>query len=169
MIKPIVLYGNSILREKCLPFSKGTDLREIIQDLWDTMYNSKGIGLALPQIGSSQRLFVIDIPNVIKKVFINPTILEKTGEYMIMNEGCLSIPELEGPVIRKDHIVIEYYNEDWIYLKEEYSGIKSRVIQHEYDHLEGKLWVDRLAKVSAEEMLNILTVLHQCKSKNRTQ
>jgi peptide deformylase len=166
MIKPIVIFGNPILRQVCLPYSEGTDLKETIQDMRDTMYNANGGGLAAPQIGIPHRLFVIDLPDQEwKKVFINPTITTFDGEDTVMTEGCLSIPSIEGEVIRKDRIVIDYYNEDWIYVREEYHGIRSRVIQHEYDHLEGKLWVDKMIPKKGKAQLAIMSALQRCQKK----
>jgi peptide deformylase len=109
------------------------------------MYNAAGAGLAGPQIGIQNRIFVIDLPDQEwKGVFINPLILSYTGEDTVMEEGCLSLPGISGPVVRKDKIGIEYYDENWNYHQETYQGIRSRVIQHEYDHLEGVLWIDRV-------------------------
>jgi len=145
MIKPIVLYGKQILRKPTLPIKVGSDLAETIQDLFDTMYNAKGAGLAAPQINLEKRIFVVDPPYVdFKRVFINPKILRTFGKENILEEGCLSIPGLDGPIVRKSDVEIEWYDENWKYHKEEFSGIKSRVIQHEYDHLEGTLWLDRI-------------------------
>jgi len=145
MIKPIVLYGEEILRKPTLPYKVGIDLSETIQDLFDTMYNAKGAGLAGPQINLSERIFVVDPPYVdFKRVFINPTILTYSGKAMAMSEGCLSVPNIEGEVVRASTIWIEWYDEKWEYHKEEFEGIKSRVIQHEYDHLDGILWMDRI-------------------------
>jgi peptide deformylase len=166
MIQPIVVFGDAILRQLCLPYTEGTDVTQTIEDLWDTMYNANGAGLSAPQIGIPLRLFVIDLPDQEwKKVFINPIIREIDGEDVTLTEGCLSIPSVEGPVTRKDHIVIDYYDEDWIYVREEYQGIRSRVIQHEYDHLEGKLWVDRRENTPGRATLIIMTALQHCQRK----
>ena len=163
MIQPIALFGNPVLRISSSPYHEGTNVTEIIQDLWDTMYNANGAGLAAPQIGLQQRIFVIDLPDQEwKKVFINPVITEYFGDDVLMEEGCLSIPSIQGVVSRKDEIVIEYYDEDWIYNKENYRGIKSRVIQHEHDHLEGQIWID---KTTYQPSLHTITVLQECKSK----
>ena len=166
MIKPIVVYGSPILRQTCLPYNIGTDVSEITEDLFDTMYNAKGAGLAATQINQEFRIFVVDLPDLNwKKVFINPVISEYKGEDVVMNEGCLSIPKVSGPVKRKSEIVIEYYDEDWLFNKEEFDGIKARVIQHEYDHLQGVLWVDKMEKMSARDMLIIMTALQHSKTK----
>jgi len=167
MIKPIAIYGNPILRQICLPYTEGTNLTEIIKDLWETMYNAEGAGLAAPQIGIPHRLFIIDLPEQKwKKLFINPIIKELSGENVEMIEGCLSIPKIEVPVIRKDRVIINYYDENWIYIKEEYQGIRSRVIQHEYDHLEGKLWIDRWKPTPNQNILKVMTALQHCQTKS---
>jgi peptide deformylase len=116
------------------------------------MHGASGIGLAAPQIGKSIRLFVVDGTGLeeeegmegFKKAFINPTILEETGEKWEFEEGCLSIPNIREKVSRKDTLTIRYYDEDWNLHEEEYDGMKARIIQHEYDHIEGKLFVDYL-------------------------
>lgn len=161
MITPIVLYGDPILRKSCSPYEIGTDLSEITQDLWDTMYNARGVGLAAPQIGKEKRIFVVDI-EILKQVFVNPKIIEYKGNDMIMDEGCLSIPGANTSVIRKDKIVIEYFDEEWNFFKKEFDGLKSRVIQHEYDHLNGVLHVDNRAGIS----MPVITALKNCKTKN---
>ena len=144
MIKPIVLYGNKILRQPCLPYNTVTQTDELVQDLWDTMYNANGVGLATPQIGVEFRIFVIDLPDEKwKEVFINPRIIEYSGDDVIVDEACLSIPSMSAIVSRKDTIKIEWYDEYWTSHVEEFSGLKARVIQHEYDHLDGILYVDR--------------------------
>lgn len=146
MIKPIVLYGDQILRKPTLPYKEGTDLKETVQNLFDTMYNADGAGLAGPQINLPERIFVIDLPDQEwKQVFINPNItVNYYSEKVRMAEGCLSLPGISAPIVRPDEIKIEYYDENWDYYVETYRGIRSRVIQHEYDHLEGVLWIDKV-------------------------
>jgi peptide deformylase len=158
MIKPIIIYGDPVLRKICKPYFVGTNLKETIQDLWDTMYNADGVGIAAPQVGLSTRLFVIDLSDQEwKQVFINPKITKTFGEHTYIEESCLSLPGISDVITRHDEIVIEYYDENWLYLREEYKGIRSRVIQHEYDHLEGKLWIDRAQPSNALlEKLQIL-------------
>ena len=146
MIKPILVYGDPILRKLSDNIGVGADVDEIIQDLWDTMYNADGAGLAGPQIGKLKRIFVIDLPDQEwKGVFINPS-LKTSDENVSMNEGCLSIPGVNAPIVRPKNITIEYYDEKWKLHRESYTGIKSRVIQHEYEHLDGVLWVDRISQ-----------------------
>jgi len=160
MIKPIVLYGNLSLRKPTLPYKKGINVSELIRDLWNTMYNADGAGLAGPQIGLPARIFVIDLPDQEwKGIFINPLILSYNGEDTIMEEGCLSLPGLTAPVVRKDKISIEYYDENWKYHQETYQGIRSRVIQHEYDHLEGVLWIDRVDPTIGVKLIESLRMI----------
>lgn len=162
MIKPIVLYGKQILRKPTLPYKIGTDVSETIQDLFDTMYNAGGAGLAGPQINIPERIFVVDPPYVdFKRVFINPTILTLSGKSMFMDEGCLSIPNLEGKVVRPGTVEIEWYDEKWEYHKETFEGIKARVIQHEYDHLDGVLWLDRIDPALGMKLINDLQNITQ--------
>ncbi len=153
MIYPIVMYGDSVLRKKALDIEKSTDLSTLIQDMFETMYAAKGIGLAAPQIGKSIRLFIVDgspldeEPDMenFKKAFINPEILSESGEPWPFEEGCLSIPNIREDVLRKEKLKITYFDENWNKHEEEYDGMKARIIQHEYDHIEGKLFIDYLA------------------------
>lgn len=154
MVLPIVGYGDPVLRKVGDEIEvDDKHLKELIKNMWDTMYNANGVGLAAPQIGKSLRLFIVDASTFedeepelanFKKVFINPIILEETGKEWPYNEGCLSIPGIREDVDRKPVITIEYYNENWELLEETYSGMAARIIQHEYDHIEGKLFTDHL-------------------------
>jgi peptide deformylase len=153
MIYPIVMYGDSVLRKKALDIEKGTDLSAVIKDMFETMYAAKGIGLAAPQIGKSIRLFIVDGSPLeeeqdmehFKKAFINPQILSESGEPWPFEEGCLSIPNIREDVMRKEKLLIRYFDENWKKQEEEFDGMKARIIQHEYDHIEGKLFIDYLA------------------------
>ena len=155
MILPIYIYGNSILRNKCKNIDNSfPNLNIIINDMFETMHNASGIGLAAPQVGLSINLFLIDLsplskedPSLkdIKKVFINPRIIEESGDDWQYDEGCLSIPELNDLVSRKKNIEIEYLDQNFNFIKEKISGIEARVIQHEYDHLNGVLFIDHLS------------------------
>jgi peptide deformylase len=157
MILPVQIIGSPILRKKAAEIKKNdADLPEFIQDMWDTMYDSDGVGLAAPQVGKSIRLFVIDAQAMVedepelagfKKVFINAQIIETSGDTYLFNEGCLSIPELREDVERKEKIKIRYFDENWIRHEEDFDGTKARIIQHEYDHLEGILFTDRLSAI----------------------
>lgn len=152
MIYPIVMYGDPVLRQRARDIEAGTDLNVLISDMMETMHAASGIGLAAPQIGKSLRLFVVDGTSLdeepgmadFKKAFINPTILSETGKPWDFEEGCLSIPNIREKVSRKETLRIRYYDEQWNLKEEEYDGMKARIIQHEYDHVEGKLFIDYL-------------------------
>ncbi|MDD2305902.1 MAG: peptide deformylase [Prolixibacteraceae bacterium] len=152
MIYPVTVFGDPVLRKKAEPITKDfQDLKGFIQNMFDTMYNSDGVGLAAPQVGQAVRIFVIDsdiddedeLPGI-KKAFINPEIVEKSGDEWLMNEGCLSLPEIREDVLRPETVKIKYLDEEFNEHIETYSGFTSRVIQHEYDHLEGVMFVDYL-------------------------
>ena len=154
MILPIVCFGNSILRCKCSPVKENQPILDILKNMYETMYNAQGIGLAAPQVGLDLSIFIIDTTpfcddenNLIplKKEFINPEIIDYSGKDESFNEGCLSIPGLREDVIRKDQIKIRYFDKNFNEHTEKYEGINSRVIQHEYDHLMGVLFTDRVS------------------------
>ncbi|WP_319272789.1 peptide deformylase [uncultured Draconibacterium sp.] len=152
---PVTVYGDPVLRKKAKKIEKDhPQLDEIIENMWETMYYSDGVGLAAPQVGMPIRMFVIDAssgadeePELegFKKVFINPEIIETNGEEWTMNEGCLSLPEIREDVDRPDEVTIKYQDENFEEHTETYKGFAGRVIQHEYDHLEGVLFVDHLS------------------------
>lgn len=149
---PIIAYGDPVLKKVCTPIDAHyPDLKQLISNMFETMYNAHGVGLAAPQVGLPIRLFIVDTgadegdKNKFKKVFINAEILEETGEPWAFNEGCLSIPDVREDVMRKPNIRIKYYDENWELQEEEVSGMPARVIQHEYDHIEGKLFTDTLS------------------------
>jgi peptide deformylase len=152
MIYPIVMYGDPVLRQKAKDIEPGTDLKQLIADMVDTMHAASGIGLAAPQIGKAIRLFVVDGSGLedepemenFKKAFINPLILGEAGTPWEFEEGCLSIPNIREKISRKEKLKIRYFDEDWNVHEESYDGMKARIIQHEYDHIEGKLFVDYL-------------------------
>lgn len=157
MILPIYLYGAPVLRKKCVEFSPDyNDLSALIENMWQTMYKAHGVGLAAPQIGAAIRLFLVDTQQLkdeddelkafkrIKQVFINPKILKFYGEKVSMSEGCLSIPEVREDVERFECIEIEYYDENFEKHIATFDGFTSRVIQHEYDHIEGVLFTDKI-------------------------
>lgn len=155
MFLPIVVYGHPILRKVSEDITMDyPDLEKFIQDMFYTMDESDGVGLAAPQVGRNIRIFTVDANAFIekdpdcegfRKVFINAHILERWGEEIIRNEGCLSVPGIHEDVKRFEHIRIAYMNEKGEQLEEEYSGIKAWIIQHEYDHLEGILFTDHLS------------------------
>jgi len=152
---PVTVYGDPLLRKKAKPVDKDYEgLKEIIENMWETMYYSDGVGLAAPQVGLSIRIFIVDAssgadeePELegFKKVFINPEIIETSGEEWIMNEGCLSLPEIREDVERPDVVRIKYFDENFEEHEEEYKGFAGRIIQHEYDHLDGILFIDYLS------------------------
>lgn len=152
MIYPIVMYGDPVLRQRAKDIPAGTDVKQLVADMFETMYAASGIGLAAPQVGKGIRLFVVDGTSMedepdmesFKKVFINPTILTEIGTPWEFEEGCLSIPNIREKISRKEKIRVRYHDEDWKLHEEEYDGMKARIIQHEYDHIEGKLFVDYL-------------------------
>ncbi|MFC2086954.1 peptide deformylase [Bacteroidota bacterium] len=154
MVLPIFVYGNPVLRKVAKEVSMDyPNLSEFIENMWETMYESDGIGLAAPQAGISIRMFVIDgselrehDPSLFgwKKLFINPEILDYHEEKNMFNEGCLSIPGIREDVQRPVKIKIRYFDESFKQHTEIYTGLKARIIQHEYDHLEGILFVDKI-------------------------
>jgi peptide deformylase len=165
MIYPIVLYGDPVLRQKAKDIDKDTDLKQLIEDMYETMHAASGIGLAAPQIGKPIRLFVVDGTSLedeedmeeFKKAFINPVILEEEGEEWEFEEGCLSIPNIREKVSRAEELTIRYYDENWIEHEETYDGMQARIIQHEYDHIEGKLFVDYLTPLKKKLLKGKLT------------
>lgn len=149
---PIIAYGDPVLRKKSDDILQDyPKLSELIDNMFETMYNASGVGLAAPQIGLSIRLFIIDLSDKddpelkdFKKVFINARILKEEGEKWEFNEGCLSIPDIREDISRHQSVTISYFDEEWNESTETFSGFKARVIQHEYDHIEGKLFTDKL-------------------------
>ncbi|HQO48847.1 MAG TPA: peptide deformylase [Bacteroidales bacterium] len=154
MILPIVAYGHPTLKKVAVDIEAGyPNLAKLIEDMWETMYHANGVGLAAPQVNQSIRLFLVDATSYadefeeakdFKKVFINAHITEMSGEEVVMNEGCLSIPGMSEEVARRNTIFIQYVDENFERKSETYSGFIARVIQHEYDHIDGVLYVDRL-------------------------
>ncbi|TVP44930.1 MAG: peptide deformylase [Mongoliibacter sp.] len=153
MIYPIVAFGNPILKKEAEEINEGDDIQKLIEDMYATMDHANGVGLAAPQINKGVRLFVIDSTLMldeedeekgIRKVFINPIILDEYGDNFGFEEGCLSIPDVRAEIIRPEKLTMEYFDENWNLKEEEFTGMTARVIQHEYDHLEGILFVDYL-------------------------
>ncbi len=171
MIYPVTVFGDPVLRKKAEPITKEfPDLKGFIQNMFETMYNSDGVGLAAPQVGQAIRIFVLDTTSDedeeqsgIKKAFINPIILEKFGDEWVMNEGCLSLPEIREDVQRPDSVRIKYVDENFNELEEVYSGFTARVIQHEYDHLEGVMFVDYLNPLKRRILKSKLTAISKGK------
>ena len=152
MIFPIVLYGDPVLKKKAVDIEVNDEsIKAFVESMFETMYAANGVGLAAPQVGQSLRLFVLDTTPMeedenegLKKAFINPVMLDELGEEWAFEEGCLSIPGIRADVNRKPEITIKYFDENWEEHEESYDGMKARVIQHEYDHIEGKLFTDYL-------------------------
>lgn len=159
MILPIVAYGDPILKQEAEEITKDyKDLDKLIDNMFETMYSASGVGLAAPQIGKSIRLFIVDAspfgedeedPESIKvkdfkEVFINAEIINSEGEEWAFQEGCLSIPNIREDVYREPSIRIKYYDRDWNYHEKDFDGYAARIIQHEYDHIEGVLFTDLL-------------------------
>ena len=172
MILPIVSYGDTVLRKEAEEIDANyPDLKQLIADMFETMYHSKGVGLAAPQIGLPIRLFIVDAAGFnedgeapelegFKRVFINPIIIEEKGKEWKFEEGCLSIPGIREEVARKPELTIEYYNENFELVEEKLDGLGARVVQHEYDHIEGILFVDKinpLKKQLIKSRLNAIT------------
>lgn len=157
MIYPIIPYGNHILREKAAALKPGTDLKALIADMFATMDVAKGVGLAAPQIGKSLQLFVVDVshfvenkteqPDKYRKVYINP-VLEIPHSHTILyyEEGCLSLPDIFVEVPRSNRVRIRFFDSNWQLQEEELFDMPARVVQHEYDHLVGKLHIDYLSE-----------------------
>jgi peptide deformylase len=154
MILPIYAYGHPVLKKKGEDLGPQYEgLASVIENMWETMYNAKGIGLAAPQVGLSLRLFVVDTVQMqeeneeekgIKKIFINPQILSEEGKIWAYEEGCLSIPNIHADVERQSVVTIKYFNENFEEKTETYDGMNARVIQHEYDHIEGNLFIEKI-------------------------
>lgn len=178
MILPIVAYGDPVLKKEAVEIDKDyPELSKLIEDMFETMYEASGVGLAAPQVSKSIRLFVVDASpfaerdedeeedplaegcDGFKRVFINPIIEEETGNVWGFQEGCLSIPKIREEVQRKEKIRITYYDENWNFHDEWFDGYRARVIQHEYDHIEGVLFTDHLSvlkrRLLAKRLQNI--------------
>ena len=163
MILPVVAYGSPILRKVCDDIDAGyAGLEKLLVDMWETLYNSNGVGLAAPQINKPIRLFIVDTDQIVadfeeedlkkypdekprKEVFINARILEESGKPWAYNEGCLSIPKVREDILRNSHVRIAYLNDKFEPKEAVFHGITARVIQHEYDHIEGKLFIDYIS------------------------
>lgn len=153
MVYPIVVYGDPVLRKRASDLTPGTNLKQLVADMFETMEAAKGIGLAAPQIGKPVRLFVVDATGLedevglesFRKTFVNPVLLDEFDAPWDFEEGCLSIPNIRELVNRKSRLRIRYFDETWREYTEEYDGMKARIIQHEYDHIEGKLFIDYLS------------------------
>ncbi len=174
MILPIVAYGDPVLRKACEAIAKDyPGLEDLIANMWETMYQASGVGLAAPQVGLPIRLFMVDtspfgedeelseqertLLGNFKRVFINARIEEESGDIWAFNEGCLSIPDIREDVSRKERLTLSYLDESFTARKETFDGILARVIQHEYDHIEGVLFTDRLSSLKRRLLKSRLT------------
>lgn len=172
MIFPIVLYGDPVLKKKAVDVEMNDEnVKEFINSLFETMYAAQGVGLAAPQVGESLRIFVIDTTPMeeneedgLKQAFINPEILEQEGEPWAFEEGCLSIPGIREDVDRKPKIRMKYFDEHWNLFEKEFDDLKARVIQHEYDHIEGKLFTDYLSPLKKRLLKNKLANISKGKT-----
>ena len=162
MILPIIAYGHPVLKRKAEVINKDyPKLKELIENMFETMYNASGVGIAAPQIGLSIRLFIVDTNpfaednslsdndrnqlKSFKKIFINPVIIDEKGDEWSFEEGCLSIPNIREGVLRQKQITIQYHDENFNKHTDSFDGLLARVIQHEYDHIEGILFTDKLS------------------------
>ena len=183
MILPIVAYGTPILRKVCSDIEPAyPGLEKLIADMWETMYNSNGVGLAAPQINKDIRLFVIDSTQIFanqeedekdefpdapgyKGVFINAHVKELNGEEWSYNEGCLSIPKIREDVYRDEEVTLEFDDENFTHHTKTFNGITARVILHEYDHIEGKLFIDHIKPLKRKLLQGKLTDISKGKIK----
>tara|TARA_B100001287_G_scaffold145471_1_gene122430 strand:+ start:2332 stop:2907 length:576 start_codon:yes stop_codon:yes gene_type:complete len=177
MILPILGYGNPLLKKRAINIDKNyPGLEILIRDMYETMYNASGVGLAAPQVGKGIRLFIIDTSTFdndefesnsgfktksVKKTFINPEIINESGDLKSFEEGCLSIPNIRENINRKSEIKMKYQDENFNIHKDSFDGIVARVIQHEFDHLEGVLFTDKISpfkkKLIKGKLKNIMT------------
>lgn len=154
MILPVYAYGHPVLKKKAKEITKDhPNLDELLANMWETMYNAQGVGLAAPQVGLDIRIFLVDTQQTkdegeeetgVKQAFINAQVLEENGKNWAYEEGCLSIPHIRGDVERQEEVTIEYFDEQFEKHTKTFSGIEARVIQHEYDHIEGLLFTEKL-------------------------
>jgi peptide deformylase len=180
MTLPIVAYGAAVLRKVCEPINADyPNLTKLIEDMWETMYDSNGVGLAAPQINRGIRLFVMDSQQIfenaepgdaaypdapgIKRVFINAEIIELSGKEWVYNEGCLSIPKIREDVSRHEQVTIKYMDENFVEHTNTFDGMTARVILHEYDHIEGKLFIDYIKPLKKKMLQGKLNDIHKGK------
>ncbi|MEA1873002.1 MAG: peptide deformylase [Bacteroidota bacterium] len=175
MIYPVVLYGHPVLRKKASEVDPETfDTEPLIANMFETMYSASGVGLAAPQIGKSIRLYIIDASPMgeeylelkdFKRVFINPEIVEHGENLISIEEGCLSIPNINEEVKRYESITMRYLNEKFEEKEEHYEGFKAIVVQHEYDHLNGILFTDKVAPLRKRLLRSKLAAISKGKVK----
>ena len=180
MTLPIVAYGAAVLRKVCEPINADyPNLAKLIEDMWETMYDSNGVGLAAPQINRGIRLFVMDSQQIfenadpedaiypdapgIKRVFINAEIIELSGKEWVYNEGCLSIPKIREGVLRHEKVTLKYMDEHFVEHTDTFDGMTARVILHEYDDIEGKLFIDYIKPLKKKMLQGKLNDIHKGK------
>ena len=173
MILPIYLYGQPVLRKEAEEIENTPELKQFIADMFETLTQAEGCGLAAPQVGKPWRLFVIDADELaedypeckgFKKVFINPEMIEESEETCSYSEGCLSLPGISENVVRPTTIKINYLDENFVEHEEEFTGFQARIIQHEYDHLEGHVFTDRISPIRKTFVRNKLTSIAKGKT-----
>ncbi|MBR3407568.1 MAG: peptide deformylase [Paludibacteraceae bacterium] len=166
MILPIYLYGQPVLRKETEEIENTPELKQLISDMFETLTQAEGCGLAAPQVGKPWRLFVVDGSELaedypeckdFKRVFINPELLEESEETCTYSEGCLSLPGISENVVRPERVVMRYLDENFQEHEEEFSGFCARIVQHEYDHLEGHVFTDRISPIRRTFVRNKLT------------
>jgi len=182
MTLPIVAYGAAVLRKVSEPINADyPNLTKLIEDMWETMYDSNGVGLAAPQVNRAIRLFVMDSKQIfenaepddavypdapgIKRVFINAEILELSGNEWVYNEGCLSIPKIREDVLRYEKVTLKYMDENFVEHTTTFDGMTARIILHEYDHIEGKLFIDYIKPLRKKMLQGKLNDIHKGKVK----
>ena len=182
MTLPIVAYGAAVLRKVGEPINADyPNLTKLIEDMWETMYDSNGVGLAAPQINRAIRLFVMDSQQIfenaepedasypdapgIKAVFINAQIIELSGNEWVYNEGCLSIPKIREDVLRHEKVTMKYMDENFVEHTATFDGMTARIILHEYDHIEGKLFIDYIKPLRKKMLQGKLNDIHKGKVK----
>ena len=180
MTLPIVAYGAAVLRKISEPIDADyPSLSKLIEDMWETMYDSNGVGLAAPQVNRAIRLFVMDSAQIfessepddekfsdapgIKRVFINAKIIELSGKEWVYNEGCLSIPKIREDVIRHEKVTLQYMDEKFVQHTTTFEGMTARIILHEYDHIEGKLFIDYIKPLKKKLLQGKLNDIHKGK------
>lgn len=173
MIKPVYVYGSPVLRKVATDIASDyPNLKGLVEDMFETMHHSDGIGLAAPQVGLSIRIFVIDASPLaddhpemkdFRRVFINAHIIERSDEEILYNEGCLSIPNIREDVQRPESILMQYVDENFEPKEERFNGLAARIIQHEYDHLEGVLFTDKVSPIKRQLLKSKLTAISKGK------
>lgn len=169
MVYPVYVIGHPVLRKKAADIEENyKGLSQLIDDMFETMYKAEGIGLAAPQVGISVRIFIVDGTPIsddepdlasFRHIFINAHITERSGEIVPMTEGCLSIPKLHEEVNRESFIRMNYYDENWVYHEDVFEGYRARIIQHEYDHLDGILFTDKVSPIRKRLLKSKLAAL----------